>query len=72
VRIRLLAPVGGRPKGAEFDHDQAGAEALISGGFAELVEHQEQPAEPVEVEPVEVEPVESAVPAKRPRAPRRG
>jgi hypothetical protein len=74
VRIRLLAAVGGRPAGAEFDHDQAGAEALISAGFAEQVEqveHQEQPAGPP-AEPVPTGPGESAVPAKRSRTPRRG
>jgi hypothetical protein len=53
--------------GAVFDHDEAGADALITAGVAELVEHQEQPAEPVVTEPVE-----PVAPAKRPRTTRRG
>lgn len=71
MRIRLLAAVGGRPAGAEFDHDQAGADALISAGFAEQVEHQEQPTEQPAA-PAPPGPGESAVPSKRSRTPRRG
>lgn len=71
MRIRLLAAVGGRCAGVEFDYDQAGAEALVNAGFAEQVEHEEQLAEQP-AEPAPTGPGESAVPANRSRAPRRG
>jgi hypothetical protein len=57
--------------GAVFEHDEAGAEALISAGFAEQVEHEERPAEQPAA-PAPTGPGESAVPAKRSRTARRG
>lgn len=78
MRIRLLSPLGGRPAGATFDHDEAGAEALISSGFAELVESVEPseqhvtPAPPVEPAPaVQVTPPATTT-TKRTRTARRG
>ncbi|XVV06327.1 hypothetical protein ACQPW3_13425 [Actinosynnema sp. CA-248983] len=70
MRIRLLSRVGGRPVGDVFDHDEAGATALIAARVAELVhEDERQAAEPAAPEPA---PQEAAVTPKRARAPRRG
>ncbi|MEO6081575.1 MAG: hypothetical protein ABIQ18_00515 [Umezawaea sp.] len=78
MRIRLLSPLGGRPAGATFDHDEAGAEALFAAGFAEpieVIEPTEQhvtPTAPVEpVPPVQATPP-AATTTKRARPARRG